>query len=182
MGRYEVTQAQWQAVMGYNPSSLNCGDNCPVNSISWEMVQKFIQKLNSQGPNKYRLPTEAEWEFACRGGEIQKYCGGEEPDLIAWHKGNAAGDIHPVGQKNPNKFGLYDMSGNVWEWVHDHFDANYYTVSPKENPKGPTTGVRRIFRGGSVKSSPDYIQPTKRNSDDVRANFGDLGFRLVKMP
>ncbi|MBF0627519.1 MAG: SUMF1/EgtB/PvdO family nonheme iron enzyme [Magnetococcales bacterium] len=183
MSQYEVTQTQWESVMGHNPSSLNaCGNNCPVNGITWEQVQQFINKLNARGGFKFRLPTEAEWEYACRAGARQKYCGSDDGDLVAWHKGNAQGDIHPVGQKAPNAFQLFDMSGNVWEWVADRFDEQYYTVSPKSNPKGPLDGLERIFRGGSVKSNPEFIRPAQRNHGDPRVNYGDLGFRLVRIP
>ncbi|NGZ07607.1 MAG: SUMF1/EgtB/PvdO family nonheme iron enzyme [Magnetococcales bacterium] len=183
MSQYEVTQSQWESVMGHNPSSLNsCGQNCPVNGITWEQIQLFIQKLNARGTFKFRLPTEAEWEYACRAGERKRYCGSDDGDLVAWHQGNARGDIHPVGQKAPNGFQLYDMSGNVWEWVSDRYDENYYTISPKTNPKGPPDGLTRIFRGGSIKSSPEFIRPTQRNHGDPKANFGDLGFRLVRIP
>ncbi|MBF0272843.1 MAG: SUMF1/EgtB/PvdO family nonheme iron enzyme [Magnetococcales bacterium] len=183
MSQFEVTQSQWESVMGHNPSSLNaCGENCPVNGITWEQVQVFINKLNARGGDKFRLPTEAEWEYACRGGARQRYCGSDDADLVAWHSGNARGDIHPVGQKAPNGFRLFDMSGNVWEWVTDHYDERYYAISPKSNPKGSNTGALRIFRGGSIKSSPEFIQPTQRNSGDAKSNFGDLGFRLVRIP
>jgi sulfatase modifying factor 1 len=183
MSQHEVTQSQWESVMGHNPSSLNsCGENCPVNGITWEQAQQFINKLNARGKERFRLPTEAEWEYACRAGARQRYCGGDDADLVAWHIGNARGDIHPVGQKSPNAFQLFDMSGNVWEWVSDRFDPQYYATSPKTNPKGPPNGSMRGFRGGSVKSSPEFTRPTQRNGGDPRTNFGDLGLRLVRIP
>lgn len=186
LSKHEVTQAQWKAVMGTNPSSWSsCGEQCPVNSVSWNSVQDFINRLNELGSNKYRLPTEAEWEYACRGGEQQKYCGGNDLDLFAWHSGNSEPNIHPVGRKAPNGYGLYDMSGNVWEWVFDRYDAKFYANSPKNNPQGPVPPYqqhKRIFRGGSVKSSQDYMRPTLRNANDPRTSFGDLGFRLVRVP
>ncbi|MEO5345741.1 MAG: SUMF1/EgtB/PvdO family nonheme iron enzyme [Magnetococcus sp. YQC-9] len=182
LSQYEVTQAQWESVMGNNPSLITgCGADCPVNGVSWEQIQEFIHKLNSRGGARFRLPTEAEWEYACRAGERYRYCGGDDPDLLAWHLGNARGDIHPVGQKSPNAFQLYDMSGNVWEWVADRYDETSYAQSSRMNPKGATDGPTRVFKGGSVKSNPEFTHPTQRNHADPRIRYGDLGFRLVKI-
>ncbi len=126
IAKYEVTQGLWERVMGNNPSVFKtCGENCPVDNVTWEDAQKFITKFNKLTGNKYRLPTEVEWEYACRGaGSKQKFCGGDNPNILAWYSGNSAGKTHPVGQKQPNGLGIFDMSGNVWEWVSDWYDRS----------------------------------------------------------
>lgn len=155
MGKYEVTQGQWQAIMGNNPSNFkNCGDNCPIEEVSWNDAQEFIKRLNSRtGSKQYRLPTEAEWEYAARsGGKKEKWAGtGNESELgdYAWYFKNSANKTHPVGQKKPNGLGLYDMSGNVWEWVQDRYNQHYYNNSQRNNPAGPISGQNRVLRGGS---------------------------------
>ena len=132
MGRTEVTQGQWKAIMGDNPSKFaSCGDNCPVDQVSWNDAQAFIEKLNAKTGKKYRLPTEAEWEYSCRAGGQQEYCGSDNPDSVGWYgalakpAGNSGKSINPVATRQPNAFGLYDMSGNVWEWVEDSYHDNY---------------------------------------------------------
>ena len=129
MGKYDVTQKEWRDIMGGNPSNFkNCGDTCPVEQVSWDDVQEFIQKLNAKTGKKYRLPTEAEWEYACYGGSKTEYCGGNDIDAVAWHcgpllnGGNSNGTTHPVGQKQANGYGLYDMSGNVDQWMKNKYD------------------------------------------------------------
>lgn len=124
VGRYEVTQGQWQAVMGSNPSHFkSCGSNCPVETVSWDDVQEFIRKLNSRTGKSFRLPTDAEWVYACRsGGKSQEYCGESTEDSVGWHVGNSDGETHRVGLKQPDGLGLYDMSGNVWEWNCTMYD------------------------------------------------------------
>ena len=130
MGKYPITQAQWEAVMGANPSRFNTCDQCPVEKISWNDVQEFIEKLNEKYPGKnYRLPTEAEWEYAARGGNESKgnlYSGSSELGSVGWFSDNSNNKTHPVGKKQPNELGIYDMSGNVWEWCHDWYDDEYY--------------------------------------------------------
>ncbi len=149
IGRYEITQAQWQAVMGDNPSHFkDCGSNCPVENVSWNDIQTFLQKLNKMTGKTYRLPTEAEWEFAARGGNSSqgyRYSGSNNLDKVAWYWENANGKTHPVGGKIKNELGLYDMSGNVREWCADGYDENYYANSPSKNPRGTS----RVLRGGS---------------------------------
>lgn len=151
MGKYEVTQGQWKAIMGNNPSYFkDCGDNCPVEQVSWNDIQEFTNKLNQKTGKNYRLPTEAEWEYAAKsGGKNEKYAGSNDIDSVAWYSSNSGSKTHPVGQKQPNGLGIYDMSGNVWEWVQDWYDEKYYKNSPKNNPKGASSGEDRVLRGGS---------------------------------
>ncbi|MCL4458240.1 MAG: formylglycine-generating enzyme family protein [Nitrospirae bacterium] len=161
MGKNEVTQKQWTAIMGNNPSEFNGCDDCPVENVSWNDAQEFIRKLNekltplnpplSKGGIKggYRLPTEAEWEYAARsGGKSEKYSGGNDAGSVAWYDSNSGNKTHPVGTKQPNGLGIYDMSGNVWEWVNDRYDKNYYRNSPRNNPTGSNSGLYRVLRGG----------------------------------
>ena len=148
IGKYEVTQAQWRAVMGSNPSCFK-GDNLPVENVSWNDVQEFITKLNAQTGKKYRLPTEAEWEYAARGGNQSKgykYSGSNSISNIAWYDANSNKMTHIVGQKSPNELGIYDMSGNVWEWCQDWYGS--YSSSSQTNPTGPSSGSYRVLRGG----------------------------------
>jgi formylglycine-generating enzyme required for sulfatase activity len=166
IGKYEVTQAQWRAVMGNNPSHFSGCDNCPVENVSWNNVQDFIRKLNQQTGKRYRLPTEAEWEFAARGGNKSKghkYSGGNNLNSVAWYDDNSGSKTHPVGQKQANELGIYDMSGNVWEWCEDWYGD--YSSSPQTNPKGPSYGSRRVLRGGSWYSDAKYCRVSNRVSN-----------------
>jgi formylglycine-generating enzyme required for sulfatase activity len=153
VGKYLVTQEQWEAIMGNNPSCFK-GPKNPVETVSWEDCQQFLGKLNSKsaaGGGKFRLPSEAQWEYACRAGSTTKYCfGGEESGLgeYAWYYGNSGNTTHSVGGKKPNAWGLYDVHGNVWQWCADWFDSKYYAESP-DDPKGCPSGVSRVSRGGS---------------------------------
>lgn len=172
IGKTEVTQALWQAVMGSNPSAFK-GADLPVECVSWNDCQEFIQKLNSLTGRNFRLPTEAEWEFACRGGNNSrgyKYSGSNDIDNVAWYWDNSGGKTHPVGTKAPNELGIYDMSGNVWEWCSDWY-ADYTSYS-QTDPTGPQSGSDRVYRGGcwydgarSCRSSyrDDGYLPTYRN-------------------
>ena len=146
LGKYEVTQAEWQAVMGSNPSHFDeCGPTCPVEEVSWNDVQEFIRKLNAAvGVERYRLPTEAEWEYAARAGTAGERYG--NLDAIAWYNGNSGGRTHPVGRKAPNAWGLYDMLGNVFEWVQDWYGD--YPGGAVTDPRGPASGSTRVLRGG----------------------------------
>ena len=181
MGKYEVTQKQWRGMMGSNPSEFSGCDECPVENVSWDDVQKFIRKLNARGQGKYRLPTEAEWEYVCRsGGKPEKYCGGNDIDRLAWYSGNSGSKTHPVGQKAANGLGIYDMSGNVWEWVSDWYKNKYYADSPRENPQGPSGGSSRVFRGGRWNSSPAYVRSAGRGHGDPGYRDSSLGFRLAR--
>ncbi|GAB5605822.1 formylglycine-generating enzyme family protein [Sideroxyarcus sp. TK5] len=125
IGKHEVTQGQWKAIMGNNPSLFrDCGDNCPVEYVSWNEIQEFLTKLNRMTGKQYRLPNEAEWEYACYGGSQTEYCGGNNIDAVAWYENNSGGKSHPVGQKQANGYGLHDMSGNVAEWMENCYDNN----------------------------------------------------------
>ena len=185
IAKTEVTQGQWQAVMGSNPSNFkNCGDDCPVESVSWNDVQTFIAKLNrTSGGGGFRLPSEAEWEYACKAGQDTLYCGGDNLDQVAWYGYAKAGaTTHPVKSKQPNAFGLYDMSGNVFEWVQDCYHDSYQG-SPR-NGSVWEDGVacssnRRGIRGGSWGGNSEYLCSASRFMDGPSGAIGDLGFRLA---
>ena len=181
--KFEVTQGQWKKVMGENPSHFQKGDNYPVENVSWNDVQEFIRKLNQKSGKKFRLPTEAEWEYAARsGGKREKWAGtSSESELenYAWFSSNSGSSTHPVGQKTPNGLGLYDMSGNVWEWCEDWYDENYYKNSPRENPRGPDNGQYRLLRGGSWGDFPWNVRASNRGGSVPTYRDGFSGFRLV---
>ena len=179
IGKTEVTQALWQAVMDSNPSYFK-GADLPVEFVSWNDCQEFIQKLNSLTGRNFRFPTEAEWEFACRGGNNScgyKYSGSNNLDSVAWYDDNSDGQTHPVATKAPNELGIYDMSGNVWEWCGDWY-ANY-TSNSQSNPSGPQSGSCRVIRGGGW----DYVVWGCRLSFRFRFNptyrIHFLGLRLA---
>jgi formylglycine-generating enzyme required for sulfatase activity len=184
IGKYEVTQGEWKKVMGNNPSDfVNCGEDCPVENISWNNAQKFIGELckrEEQSPCKYRLPTEAEWEYSARAGGSagSKYFWGDSiNDEYLWYDENSGKTTHPVGKKKPNAWGLYDMTGNVWEWVGDWFGP--YRIYPSNDPKGIYIGESRVFRGGSWYNNAKNTRVSYRG---IHApDYGDHGngFRLV---
>jgi formylglycine-generating enzyme required for sulfatase activity/predicted Ser/Thr protein kinase len=182
LGRYQVTQTQWTEVMGKNPSKYKGRDN-PVEMISWNDAQEFVNRLNQkEGHKRYRLPTEAEWEYSARAGSKGRYCFGDEVGLLgeyAWYGDNAGKTTHPVGQKKPDSLGLYDMHGNVWEWVHDWYDKNYYRYSPSTDPAGPASGSLRAGRGGSWSSSPDDCRAAARNAFKPTARGDNFGVRIA---
>lgn len=186
IGRYEVTQGEWLKVMGSNPSGFNkCGAKCPVENISWDDAQEFIMKLNKISKMKFRLPTEAEWEYAARsGGKEEEFAGGMKLDEVAWQQNNSGESTHPVGTRKPNGLGLYDMTGNVAEWCSDWFGENYYAESPVQNPKGPATGTVRVMRGGRWSSTLDgpALRTTSRSFDAPDSRENNYGFRLVLQP
>ena len=184
MGKHEVTQGQWKRIMGNNPSYFsNCGDNCPVEKVSWNDVQDFIRRLNSQTGKNYRLPTEAEWEYAARsGGKSEQYSGGADVDSVAWYDGNSGRKTHPVGQKKPNGLGLHDMSGNVWEWCQDWYGSDYYRNSDRDNPGGPSSGSGRVLRGGSWRFNAASTRAALRLWSRPDYRSGNLGFRLALPP
>ena len=181
MGATEVTQALWKAVMGSNPSEF-IGDERPVESVSWDDCQAFIEKLNRITGKRFRLPTEAEWEYAARGGGSSRgyqYAGGSNVGNVAWYYGNAGGETHPVGQLRANELGLYDMSGNVWEWCQDWYGKDYYSSGSQTNPTGPSSGSYRVLRGGSWLNFARCCRSSNRGSctPDNRNSYD--GFRLV---
>ena len=181
IGKYEVTQREWLAVMGSNPSWFK-GDNLPVEKVSWNDCQAFVQKLNNMTGLSFRLPTEAEWEFAARGGNRSigyKYSGGDNIGSVAWYDGNSGSTTHPVGQKQGNELGLYDMSGNVWEWCSDWYDSSYYSSSPSTNPKGPSSDSSRVRRGGSWDGDARNCRVSNRYSSFPAGTNPSLGLRLA---
>ena len=180
MGKFEVTQSQWESIMGSNPSHFNGCPNCPVERVSWIDVQEFLVKLNELTGKSYRLPTEAEWEYAAKGGSKSRgflYSGKNNVNFVAWYSGNSGNKTNPVGQKEPNELGIYDMSGNVWEWVNDWFD--YYTETPKDNPTGPDNGDGRIVKGGSWFGHAGGNRVSCRGSDEPVNKRSYIGFRIV---
>jgi len=183
MGKFEVTQGQWKAIKGRNPSKNKRGDLYPVEDVSWNDIEDFIKVLNEKTGRFFRLPTEAEWEYAAReGGRKEKWSGtNNESDVsaYAWYDGNAQRDTHPVGQKRPNALSIYDMTGNVSEWVGDWYDRSYYEESPRSNPNGPSSGGDRIYRGGSYKDNAKDIRSVKREKKSNRRSDSTIGFRLV---
>jgi len=193
MSKYEVTQALWEGVMGSKPSRFK-GSNRPVENVSWNDVQEFLKKLNAMTGKTYRLPTEAEWEYAARGGQKAKptkYAGSNEIDEVAWygedryHLGcsHLNSGTNAVGQKVPNELGLHDMSGNVWEWCQDWYGKDYYAECEKEgvvvDPVGPTSGSSRVLRGGSWYSFPQHCHVAYRSNYTPADTDCLYGFRLV---
>ena len=188
LGKYEVTQAQWQAVMGNNPSGFSSCARCPVERVSWDDVQAFIGKLNGMsGGRRYRLPTEAEWEYAARAGTAtDTYAGditqplGNDPvlDGIAWYKENSESRTHPVGQKAPNPWGLYDMLGNVWEWVGDWYGL--YPGGAVTEPAGPASGSERVYRGSGLIGHAWIGRSANRGLNSPGDRLVNLGFRLLR--
>ena len=181
IGKYEVTQAQWQAVMGTNPSKFK-GDNLPVENVSWNDIQKFLTKLNEITGKQYRLPTEAEWEYAARGGISSKgfkYSGSNIVDDVAWYIKNSNNTTHPVGIKNANELGIYDMSGNVSEWCSDRFEK--YSNSDQTDPQGSSSGSNRVHRGFNWGSYSNMMRVSFRINGGVQPVFKgkSLGFRLA---
>ena len=176
MGKTEVTQGVWQAVMGSNPSGFKKGDAYPVENVSWDDCQIFIQKLNQMvGGNAFRLPTEAEWEYACRAGTTGDRYG--NIDAIAWYYSNSGNTTHIVGQKQANAWGLNDTLGNVWEWCQDCYGA--YSAGYQTDPTGPASGSYRVFRGGSWFNGAGAVRSAYRYRDTPGHRINDLGFRLA---
>ncbi len=179
IGKYEVTQAEWKAVMGENPSYFK-GDNLPIEKVSWDDCQAFIRKLNELTGKNFRFPTEAEWEYAARGGRRSygaKYAGDNDIDKVAWYRGNSNYTTHPVGTKRANELGLYDMSGNVWEWCQDWYGS--YSSSVQTNPTGLGSGSKRVLRGGSCRRVAVGCRLSSRGGVNPDCRDGSIGLRLV---
>ena len=203
MDAHEVTQEDYERIMGANPSRRK-GPKNPVEQVTWSAAIKFCNARSAKegvtgcyelktgqcnfAANGYRLPTEAEWEYACRAGSSTAYWFGDRADQLrsfAWFEGDSDGKPHPVGQKRANAWGLYDMSGNVWEWCNDWYGPKYYRNSPTENPHGPETGEKRVLRGGAWSSSAESCAVYVRNCDeagttDVCLTMDSNGFRCVR--
>ena len=180
MGRYEVTQEQYAQIQNLNPSYYKAAKN-PVERVSWEDAEAFNLKLSAVVREAIRLPTEAEWEYACRAGTITMYSSGDEDaDLnrAGWYARNSNGTTHPVGEKEPNSFGLYDMHGNVWEMCRDRYKATYYAWSPNIDPAGPDKGEARVIRGGSCDGTLE-CRAANRGPFNSEAQYSDIGFRIV---
>ena len=179
MAKTEVTQAQWNAVMGNNPSNFK-GDNLPVEKVSWNDAQEFLEKLNEKIGNtdggKMVLPTEAQWEYACRAGELGPYSGGTI-DEVAWYEDNSDSKTHAVGMKKSNAWGLHDMHGNIWEWCADWYDAE---LQGGVNPSGPSSGTFRVFRGGGWNLNAFYCRAAYRLSNFPTRQGNSIGFRIAR--
>ncbi len=194
MGKYEVTQGEWQKLMGNNPSYFKKGNRYPVEQVSWDYVQDYIRKLNRRSGRTYRLPTEAEWEYAAReGGARVRFgtgtntIGPDEANFDASsdykksysRSGKYRKQTVPVDSFAPNSLGLYNMSGNVWEWCQDWYGEEYYSSSPRQNPRGPALGEYRVGRGGGWDGSPRYVRAAGRFRISPGYSLNYLGFRLV---
>ncbi len=179
MAKTQVTQKQWAAIMGDNPSYYK-GDNLPVEKVSWNDAQEFLEKLNAKIGNtdggQMVLPTEAQWEYACRAGELGPYSGGTI-DQVAWYDDNSEDKTHPVGMKKPNTWGLYDMHGNVWEWCADWYD---YELEGGVDPSGPDSGANRVGRGGSWAYYAAHCRAAYRSDGSPSLTLGNDGFRVAR--
>jgi formylglycine-generating enzyme required for sulfatase activity len=183
LGKHEVTQEQWQAVMGDNPSRSK-GPKNPVEMMTWDDCQGFLKKLTEKHPGQtFRLPTEAEWEYACRAGSTTRYSFGDGAlGEYAWHSGNASRTTHPVGEKKANPWGLYDMHGSVWEWCEDHYGP--YQAEEQTDPTGASgkPGRMRVLRGGSWLNDPELLRSAGRSDGDPGGRSAAIGFRAVLVP
>ena len=193
IGQFEITQAQWQAVMGTSvyqqqskaggSSTYGTGNDYPMYYVSWEEAKEFCRRLSQQTGKTYRLPTEAEWEYAARGGnktQNSKYAGGFSLDYVGWYTSNSGGKTHPVGTKAANELGLYDMSGNVYEWCEDWYGD--YRSYDTDNPTGASSGSNRVYRGGGCYNGASYCRVSFRNYDSPGSRGSNLGFRVVCLP
>lgn len=183
-GNSEPTENQ--IIVDNNPSYFkSCGDECPVEQVSWADAQKYIQKLNAKTGKQYRLPSEVEWEYACRGGTHNEYCGSDSVDSVAWYgaysnpQGNSGKSTHAVATLAPNSFGLYDMSGNVWEWVEDSYHANYIGA-PIEGGIWMGDAVKHTLRGGAWSSKPQEVRAAQRGRNEPSSR-GSVGFRVARV-
>lgn len=179
MGKYEVTQGQWQAVMGDNPSNFkDCGANCPIEQVSWDDIQVFLRKLNQKNDGfEYSLPSEAQWEYAARAGTTTLYGGTGNLDDLGWYGKNSGRKTHPVGEKRANGFGLYDMHGNVWEWCSDWYGS--YSSGQATDPTAASSGQSRVLRGGSWFNVANYSRSAFRSRNSPADRYSFYGFRVV---
>jgi formylglycine-generating enzyme required for sulfatase activity len=177
LGVYPVTQGQYAALTGSHPSYFQGGDDLPVESVSWDEAVAFCKKLSAKEGKTYRLPTEAEREYACRAGATGPYAGDGKIDDIGWYLGNSGEMTHPVGSLQPNDWGFYDMQGNVWEWCSDWYGP--YPKNEVTDPKGPKSGTSRVLRGGSLEYGPEYARCAFRNYYSPDAKLYYIGFRVV---
>ncbi|MGO9113045.1 MAG: formylglycine-generating enzyme family protein [Thermoguttaceae bacterium] len=184
LGKYLATQEQWEAIMGNNPSSFR-GAKYPVESVSWDDCQQFLKRLNEKvGEGTFALPSEAQWEYACRAGSTTRYDFGDDESGLGeygWYGANSGGEMHPIGQKKPNAWVLYDMHGNVWEWCQDWCDRDYYANSPTDDPTGPATGSGRVGRGGSWIDPARFCRSAGRFNFDPGGGSNGLGLRVVRV-
>ncbi len=187
IGKYEVTQRQWRLIMDQDTNKCyfeGC-DSCPVERVSWFNVMEFIDRLNQKTQMNYRLPTESEWEYAARGGmhsKGYKYSGSDVDITVGWKVGTSNARTHPVGRKNPNELGIFDMTGNVFEWCSDWYSSTWYAISPQTNPTGPDEGNFRVIRGGSWFYDHAGLRVTDRESANPSFRYGYVGFRLSRSP
>jgi formylglycine-generating enzyme required for sulfatase activity/predicted Ser/Thr protein kinase len=183
IGKYPVTQGQWQQIMGNNPSEFELGDDFPVERVFWDDAKKFITLLNQQSGRQFVLPTEAQWEYAARsGGRDETYSGGNDVDAVAWYDENSEDETHRVGTKAPNGLGIYDMSGNVYEWCEDMYDENAYSKHARYNPVITSGGTARVFRGGDWDDEDWDVRAAYRGWNTPAAGDNGLGFRLSLPP
>ncbi len=184
IGTYEITQAEWIAIMGSNPSSAQ-GDRLPVENVSWEDAQEFARRLSKRTGKRYRLPTEAEWEYAARGGSTQTFPFGDDPAELprhAWFRGNADAHSHPVGSREPNAFGLYDMLGNVWERTEDCWRPHYEDAPTDGSARTDGDCDLRVVRGGSWVNLPQFLRPAARFRYSTTSRYEFVGLRIVREP
>ena len=177
LGRTEVTQGLWRTVMGNNPADFAKGADFPVEQVGWSDCQAFISRLNRLTGMVFRLPSEAEWEYACRAGSTE-----DRPadlDAVAWHEGNSDQSTHGVGRKRANAFGFHDMLGNVWEWCADGYDPAFYSRSPGEDPLAPPSGPHRVDRGGAWGYGPDIVRYSRRDGSGAEYRVNLIGLRLA---
>jgi formylglycine-generating enzyme required for sulfatase activity len=184
IGKYEITQSQWKKIMGYNPSFFKKDGAFPIENVSWNDIKNFIRRLNRISDKNFRLPTEAEWEYAARAGTETAFSFGDEISKLgeyAWYSGNSEGKTHLVGQKEPNAWGLYDMHGNVWEWVEDDWHDNY-DGAPSDGGAwiDDPRGAFRVFRGGSWHLDARNCRSATRDFDGPGLRFNGVGFRLAR--
>ena len=184
LGKYLVTQEQWEAIMGKNPSHFK-GPKNPVEMVSWDDCQEFLKRLNEKaGRGKFELPSEAQWEYACRAGSATLYCFGDDRSKLgeyAWYDANSGSKTHPVGGKKPNAWGLSDLHGNVWEWCQDWYDSGYYAKAPMDDPTGPAAGWLHVARGGSWDRPAGRCRSAVRDYEDLGDRYFNLGFRVSRV-